>query len=102
MPKTIIALAIASGLLVVLPGGAMAKVCKEPLADHATTRIAGDQAMREKRATENAVARWRDQARWKYGLLYRFWSPAEDKKTECKSTPRQSTCTVTATPCRLV
>lgn len=81
---------------------AEAKTCKELVIASSQTRVAGSQEDREKRATANATQRWRDDARWKAGLLYRFWSRAEDKKVECKSTPKTTTCVVSARPCRLI
>jgi hypothetical protein len=79
-----------------------AKTCKDPLTAKSTTRVASDQAAREKRATANAIANWRDAARRTHGILYRFWSRTDDRSTSCRSTPSSTTCTATAKPCRLL
>lgn len=100
--RAVILIATVTIATVALLSPAAAKTCREPLAVSAQTRVAGEPAAREKRAADHAVAKWRDAARWKYGLLYRFWSRAEAKATECRSTPKAATCTVTATPCRLL
>jgi hypothetical protein len=86
----------------VIAAPATAKTCKEPLTAKSTTRVAGDQAAREKRATANAIDNWRDAARRTQGIVYRFWSRANDRATTCKSTPSSTTCTAIATPCRLL
>lgn len=100
--RLVLASSCAALVLIVSVADASANTCKELVIASSQTRIAGSQADREKRATANATQRWRDDARWKAGLLYRFWSRAEDKKVECKSTPKTTTCVVSARPCRLV
>ncbi|MBV1693821.1 MAG: hypothetical protein KGP27_05105 [Hyphomicrobiales bacterium] len=96
------AIAAAIAVSVSIATVAEAKTCKELVTASSQTRVAGSQQDREKRATANATQRWCDDARWKAGLLYRFWSRAEDKKIECKSTPKTTTCVVSARPCRLI
>ena len=81
---------------------AAAKSCRQVMEAKSTSRIGVTEAAREKRATANAVAKWRDTARDRYGVLYRFWSRADDRTTSCRNTAKQTTCTATAVPCRVL
>lgn len=81
---------------------ASAKTCKEPVTATSRSQIKQDEAARTRRATDNATKRWAEAVRAKYGLAYRFWLRSENQNVECKNTPKTTTCTVTATPCRLL
>ena len=81
---------------------AAAKTCRAVMETKSTSRIGVTEAAREKRATANAITKWRDAARDRYGVLYRFWSRAGDKTTSCRNTAKQTTCTAAAVPCRVL
>ena len=81
---------------------AAAKTCKEPLSVTSRSTIKSSEDARTKRATDNAEKKWSKEVRAKYGLRYYFWSSSNDKKVECRQTPKSSICVATATPCGLV
>lgn len=82
---------------------ATAKTCKEPLTASSRSSTQGGEAARTKRATDNAEKKWSKEAKAKYGFAYQLWLRADAKKpAECRNTPKSTTCTVTATPCRLI
>ncbi len=76
-----------------------AKTCREAVSAKSTSRIAGDEAKRDQRAKDNAIARWVKAAQSTYGVGYRFWFRSDEQKVECGRTPKTSHCTVTAKPC---
>lgn len=84
------------------PQPASAKVCKDQVT--AKSRSAGNysDSSRQSRAHANAIANWRDRARSTYGIAYRFWSRADERSVDCKTTPSAVTCTAKAKPCRLI
>ena len=96
------AVAVASVAATALPQPANAKVCKDQVS--AKSRSAGNYSdtRRQSRAHSNAIANWRDRARSTYGIAYRFWSRADDRSVDCKTTPSAVTCTAKARPCRLI
>lgn len=97
--------AAAFGVIVVTAtvAPAAAKTCKEPLTASSRSSIQGGEAARTKRATDNAEKKWSKEAKAKYGFAYQLWLRADGKKpAECRNTPKSTTCTVTATPCRLI
>jgi hypothetical protein len=85
-----------------VPEPAVAKTCKEPVTVQYRTSVQWSTEAREKRARANVVDKWRDRARGQYGFVYRFWSRANDRSVECSATAKTTTCTATATPCRLL
>jgi hypothetical protein len=80
---------------------AAAKTCKDEVVAKSRSTIKQSEAAREKRAQDNAIAKWNKIVRATHGWAYRFWLRAEDKKVECTGTPKSKTCTVAAKPCRL-
>jgi hypothetical protein len=49
-----------------------------------------------------AIAKWRVKARENYGIVYRFWSRADNRVERCTCTPSVVTCMVSAKPCSLI
>jgi hypothetical protein len=70
------------------------------LIEAAEFRCEGD-ASRVRRARAGAIANWAARVRDTYGIAYRFWSRAEDRKVECGGGTSAKHCTVSARPCRL-
>lgn len=89
-------------VLMSAPTPAHAKVCKDEVT--AKSRSAGQysDSERQTRARAGAMANWRDRARSTYGIVYRFWSRADDKSIICTSTKAAGICVAKARPCRLL
>ena len=106
MRNTLKILSLASfgavALLALDSAPASAKTCKEPLSVTSRSTIKGTEEARTKRATNNAEKKWSKDVRAKYGVAYYFWSRADDKKIECRQTPKSAICVATATACRLI
>jgi hypothetical protein len=98
--RTALAATVALGLIAAAP--AEAKTCKEAVSAKSRSTIKASEEARERRAQNNAIARWAKQAQGTYGWSYRFWYRAEEKKVECKGTPKSKSCTVSAKPCSLM
>ena len=96
----LLTLLAATALLAIAP--ANAKTCKEPTTVSYRTAIQASEATREKRARSGVLDKWRDRARADFGIVYRFWSRADNQSIECTATPKATTCKATATPCRLI
>ena len=97
MTMTLAALAASASV-----AAAEAKTCKEPLTVTSRSTIKTAEAARTKRATDNAEKKWSKDVRAKYGLQYYFWARSNDKKVECRQTPKSSICIASATPCSLI
>lgn len=93
------AAAIVAIAMVAFAGPAAAKTCKDPVSAKSSSRVAGDEAKRDGRAKDNAIAKWVKAAQATYGVGYRFWYRADEQKVECGRTAKSSHCTVTAKPC---
>jgi len=94
--------AVVAAGLVVVAAPAQAKTCKdEAMTAKSRSTIKQSDAAREKRAQDNAIAKWSKEVRAAHGWTYRFWQRAEDKKVECGGTAKSKTCSVTAKPCRI-
>jgi hypothetical protein len=93
--------AIAFAAACLAGASAEAKTCKDPVEAKSRSAIKASDEAREKRAQNNAIAKWSKLAQSTYGWSYRFWTRAEEKKVECKGTPKSKTCTVSAKPCTL-
>ena len=93
---------VAVAALLALPSAASAKVCKDEVS--AKSRSAGQysDAQRQKRAHANAIANWRDRTRSTHGIVYRFWSRAEDRAVDCHTAKSYVQCVAKARPCRLL
>jgi hypothetical protein len=81
---------------------AEAKTCKDAVTAKSRSAAQVSDASRERRAREGAIANWAARARDTYGIAYRFWSRAEDRKVECGGGSSAKHCTATARPCRLL
>lgn len=101
--RTIVAIA-ALGLVLAVTASppAEAKTCKDAVTAKSRSAAQVSDASRERRAREGAIANWAARARDTYGIAYRFWSRAEDRKVECGGGSSAKHCTVTARPCRLL
>lgn len=94
------AAAVAS--LTVSAGATEAKTCKEPITSQSRSTVAGSEADRTRRATDNAQKKWSKDVKAKFGFAYQFWLRADSKSTDCHQTPKSTVCKVTATPCRII
>ena len=104
MRNKLMALAVVSavGAMTVAVTPATAKTCKEPLTVTSRSTVKTGEEARTKRATDNAEKKWSKEVRAKYGLQYYFWARSNDKKVECRQTPKSSICIASATPCSLI
>lgn len=98
----ILAAAIAGMSLALGVAPAAAKTCKEPVTVTSRSTIQGTEDTRTRRATDNAQKKWSKEVQSKYGLPYYFWIRSDDRKVECRQTPKSTICTTTATPCRIL
>ncbi len=98
--RTALAAAMVLGLIAVAP--AEAKTCKDAVSAKSRSTIKASDEARERRAQNNAIAKWAKQVQSTHGWRYRFWYRADEKKVECKGTPKSKTCTVTAKPCSVI
>jgi len=97
------AVALATSLLVAAAAApAQAKVCKDVVTAKSRSAAQVSDASRLRRAREGAIANWEARVRDTYGIAYRFWSRAEDRKVECGGGSSAKHCTATARPCRLL
>jgi hypothetical protein len=103
MMLRLISLAAAVALAAAIAAGpAMAaKECRNTISAKSRSAARVSDAERERRATRNALARWRVKARQAYGWRYRFWSQAQDRSTRCGGGASSKHCTVSGRPCRL-
>lgn len=96
------ALMTAAALLAATGVPAAAKTCKAAVASKGLSTSAATPDKREERARSSAIAKWRSASQAKYGVAYRFWSRADERKVECKKGKEVTRCTVSAKPCRLL
>lgn len=94
--------ALTAAITMANPGEAQAKVCKDEVTAKSRSAAQYSDAERRSRARSGAIANWRDRARSTYGFVYRFWSRADAKSVDCKTTPSAVTCVAKARPCRLL
>lgn len=78
-----------------------AATCKEPITTRSRSAVHGSDKYRETRARDNAIKHWRTNAQHAYGIGYRFWSRAKDRKVDCSGGAKSRLCVATATPCSL-
>jgi hypothetical protein len=81
---------------------AHAKTCKDAVTAKSRSAAQVSDATRLRRARDGAIANWAARVRDTYGIAYRFWSRAEDRKVECGGGSSAKHCTATARPCRLL
>jgi hypothetical protein len=90
-----------TGLVAAAPAKAKEKTCKDAVTAKSRSTIKTSDEARERRAQNNATAKWSKLAQSTYGWSYRFWYRAEEKKIECTGTAKSKTCNVSAKPCAL-
>ena len=95
------AVGMAAAGLLVADAPAHAKTCKDAVTAKSRSAAQVSDASRARRAREGAIANWAARVRDTYGIAYRFWSKAEDRKVECGGGTSAKHCTVSARPCRL-
>ena len=96
---------VAAGVLACMTASAPsanAKTCKDAITAKSRSAAQVSDASRLRRAREGAIANWAARVRDTYGIAYRFWSRAEDRKVECGGGSSAKHCTATARPCRLL